>query len=89
MKNLLFIFPLFIFALILASCGGTSEAEQQRKIDSMYPEQKDVSNSENKDAAVDSSEDAQPEKPFHLSPADSTRVADSVFHSQNGVRDFK
>ena len=87
MKKIKLIFPIFIFTIFLFSCSSSSDADQ-KKIDSMYPQQNVPANSGNKDSATGDNANDKPEKPFHLSPADSTKVADSVYNSKNGVRDF-
>jgi len=85
-KNLIFIFPIFVFF----SCNNSSDADQQKKIDSMFPQKNNSENVVNKDsAAEENANDEKVEKPFHLSAKDSARIADSIHNAQNGVRDFK
>ncbi len=85
-KNYLLIFATLVFF----SCNNSSEADQQKKIDSMFPQKNATPTVMNKDSSSDeNSPDGKPEKPFRLSPKDSAHVADSVFQSKNGVRDFK
>jgi hypothetical protein len=88
MKNVNYIFPIFIFTLFLFSCNSSSEADQ-KKIDSMFPQTSSPANLPDKDSSSnENSVSEKDNKPLKLSPADSARIADSIFKSTNGVRDF-
>src|SRR5258708_7127282 len=89
MKNCCPILSFIIYSFFLFSCNNSSSVDNQKKIDSMFPQQNPSSNVSIKDSSSNenASED-KTEKPFHLSPKDSARVADSVYHSKNGIRDF-
>ena len=72
--------PFFLFA-----CGNS--VDYDKKIDSMFPQQKTDSSRPTDNSKKDSSDD-NVVKPFHLSPADSIKVADSIAKTKNPIRDF-
>ena len=81
MRNLLFAAITFL----LFSCGNPTADD--KKIDSLFPQPQTDSSKPIENSKKDSAEENAP-KTFHLSPADSAKVADSIAKTRNPIRDF-
>ena len=82
-----FISLISILTFLVFSCSNPVEVKNKNG-DSIAAEQPLIDNDNSKDSTDDGTIIEKPEKPFRLSPADSSKVADSIHNSKNGVRDF-